>query len=246
MGEGELSRFPIVKSCCRSFKYHLGTVSLCALIIAIVQFIRYVIMYIEAQTKGDPPSKIQKAIFCAIHIYLKCLECCLDKLNRNALIWTAIWGDGFFTAACAAFGLLWRNLGRVAAINTVSFSLLLLSKVAVAAINTAAFGAFFNYNPAVEVSSWMAPCLVIFVASYGISHIFMAVFQAIIDTIFICFLVDCEQNEHVGMLASKSLQNIIGAYSEESEKIAAGAKRRAGQRPGNEDGNKIEVRPKTG
>jgi hypothetical protein len=90
-GEGSLSHFPIIKSCCRSTKYHLGTVAVCSLIIAIVQFIRYTMMYIESQTKGEPPNKLQKALFVAIQCCLKCLECCLDKLNRNALIWTAIW-----------------------------------------------------------------------------------------------------------------------------------------------------------
>jgi hypothetical protein len=46
--------------------------------------------------------------------------------------------------------------------------------------------------------------------SYGIASIFMAVFAAIIDTIFICFLVDCEHNKDTTMLASKSLQELVG------------------------------------
>jgi hypothetical protein len=89
----------------------------------------------------------------------------LDKLNRNALIWTAIWGDGFFTAACAAFALLWRNLARVAAINLVSSSLLLLSKVAVACLNAVLYAALFTYVPTVVVSSFVVPCLLVFIVT---------------------------------------------------------------------------------
>lgn len=204
--EDELSHFPIVKSLCRTLRYHVGTVALTAFIIAVVQFIRAVIMYIERQTRGHPPNKVQKAIFAAIMCCLKCLECCLDKINKNALIWTAIWGDGFCTAACSSFMLLWRNLGRVAAINIVSGTLLMICKVAIAAANTGIFAVIMNYYEPVKttISSPVAPSVVIFIASFVVATLFMVVFAAVIDTVFLCFLVDAENNDSGHMLVFPS------------------------------------------
>ena len=71
---------------CRIIRYHLGTVLFGAFIIAAVQFMRAVVKYIEQQTKSKA-NQVQKAIFCAIQCCLKLLECCLDKLSKNAFIW---------------------------------------------------------------------------------------------------------------------------------------------------------------
>jgi len=250
-GEGQLTNWPICAAVGRCLRYHLGTICVTALIIAIVQFIRYTIMYIEQQTKGEPPNKMQKALFAAIQCYLKCLECCLDKINKNALIWTAIWGDGFLTAACAAFQLLWRNLGRVAAINIVSSVLLVLAKLAVATLNACAFTGIFIYYPAVAdlISSPIAPVCVIWIVSYGVAACFMAVFQAIIDTVFLCFLVDSEANDAGKMMASDSLQKLVGKYESESKEMAEGIKKRNAKRPAAPNGsggssNTVVVKPK--
>lgn len=61
-----------------------------SLILAIINFIRATVKYIEAKTKrkGNP---IQKALFCMIQCCLTCLHWCADKLR---------WGPGK-RASCA-------------------------------------------------------------------------------------------------------------------------------------------------
>jgi hypothetical protein len=56
--------------------------------------------------------------------------------------------------------------------------------------------------------------------AYLIASLFLVVYETTIDTIFLCFLVDVEQNENGNMLASKSLLKVIGRYAKESEKMA--------------------------
>lgn len=231
-GEGELSHYPVLKSLKRTMIYHLGTVALCSLIIAIVQMIRATLMYIEKTTQGTPPNAMQKALFASIQCCLKCLECCLDKLNKNALIWTAIWGDGFCTAACSAFALIWRNLHRVAAISVVSSILLSCTTLIVCSFNAATFWAVIAYSGKYDdVSSPVATCLVVFLLSWMIGKVFMTVFQSVIDTIFICFLVDCEKNKTGEMVASKTLQQLVGKYAAESKQQAAKTRETHKNRP---------------
>jgi multisubunit Na+/H+ antiporter MnhC subunit len=69
------SYIPITRSVLRTLRYHLGTIAFASLIIAIINFIRIVVKYIELKTRSNPPSHLQKAIFCIIQCCLKCVEC---------------------------------------------------------------------------------------------------------------------------------------------------------------------------
>lgn len=130
-GEGELAKRPVLNSCGRTCRYHLGTVAFASLIIAVIKFVRFCVHYVERKMKSTQgePNRIQKAVLSMISCCLKLAECCLDRISKNALIWTSIWGDHFLTAACSSFSLIWRNLSRVAALTVVSNVLLTVGKV---------------------------------------------------------------------------------------------------------------------
>ena len=233
-GDDALTKWPIFSSICRTFRYHLGTVAVCSFIIAVIQFIRAVVLYIEKQTSSDPPNKLQKAVFCLIKCYLRCLECCMDKINKNALIWCAIWGDNFATSACSSFMLVWANLARVAAINIVSGVLVRISKVFIMLVNAAAFAyVFSNYKPvSSKLYSSFVPTVIVLLISWFVASLFMLVFKAVIDAVFLCFLVDADVNPAGQMVASKKLQKLVGKYKGESKSQAAAMKARRKKRPG--------------
>jgi len=152
------------------------------------------------------------------------LECCIDKISKNALIWTAIWGDNFFTAACSSFVLLWRNLFKVAALNAVSGVLMFLGKLTVALITMALSGYAMTHVDyfSQDLYSPVVPALVVFILAYTVADMFMLVFEVAIDTTLLCFLVDCEHNKDNSetMFASKGLQAIVGKHKKDSEELA--------------------------
>lgn len=221
-GEGELVRWPVLSSTWRTVRYHLGTVAVCAFIIAVVKFIRMAVRYLERQTVGRPPNPVQKALFCLIKCFLRCLECCLDKINKYSLSWTAVYGDGFCIAVCSSFALVWRNLFRVAAVNTVSSIIFGMGKLAVG-LATAALVAIYlrTVEPfATEVTSPLAPAMLCFFIGYILSGLFFVVFSSTIDTLFICFLIDSEVNKAGEMMATKALQKLVNKYEKKSKKEA--------------------------
>jgi solute carrier family 44 protein 1 (choline transporter-like protein)/choline transporter-like protein 2/4/5 len=55
----------------RATRYHLGTIALVSLIIAIIQTIRLIVKYIEDKLSGPEPNQVQRALFC-------CIQCCLS------------------------------------------------------------------------------------------------------------------------------------------------------------------------
>lgn len=220
-GDNELSNFPVRDSLLRTIRYHLGSIALGSAIIAIIQFIRAFVKYLEEKSKVADQNRIQRAMFCMVQCCLWCLECCMDKVNRNAFIWIAIWGDNFGVAACSSFSLLWRNLARVAAINLVGHYLMLLGKIIVAMSTTGICAIIFisydKYKD--ELSSLAMPCAVIFLLSYMVSSVFMVAFDTTIDTTFLCFLVDYEHNGN-NMFASLALQEIVNRHKEDNNKAA--------------------------
>jgi len=133
-----------------------------------------------------------------------------------------VYGDGFCISVCSSFALVWRNLFRVAAVNTVSSVIFGMGKLAVA-LCTAALVAWYlrTIEPfASNVTSPLAPAMLVFFIGYILSGLFFVVFSATIDTLFICFLIDAEVNKEGEMMATKALQKLVGKYEKRSKKDA--------------------------
>ena len=212
------SRFPVLAALARTLRFHVGTVLAAALIIAIVQFIRLLVSYVQAQSKGRS-NRVQKAVFACVQCCLACLQSFLDKVNRNALIWSAIWGDALLPSMRGSFQLIWNNLFRVAAINLVANFLFLLGKLVIAAGTTGLCLIILCKVSAYagKVHSLFVPCAVIFILAYLVASLFMTVFSTTVDAVFLCFLVDCQENEKDGiMLASDGLRQLVQDHAQQS------------------------------
>jgi len=62
------------------------------------------------------------------------------------------------------------------------------------------------------------PCVVIFILAFCIATLFMVIFECIIDTIFLCFLVDEKYNLNTPrMRAHNDLIALVGKHAEESK-----------------------------
>ena len=73
------------------------------LIIALVQFARWVALYIEKHCKGLQGNPVARVIFCCVDCCLCCLEKCLKFVSKQAYIQTAIHGSSFCTGCKDAF-----------------------------------------------------------------------------------------------------------------------------------------------
>lgn len=226
--EGQLSHYAVSQSFFRTLVFNMGTVALCALIIAIIQSFRAVVLYLEKRTGTDPRNALQRALFCLINCCLKCLECCCDKLNKNALIWTAVTGDSFFAACCKSFKLIWQNMARTAALH-ISGVVLSVSSVATAVMTTGIAALVMAHTTALQVqlSTLLLPLIAVFTLSYTLSRVIFGVLDTCVDTVFLCFLMDKE-----AVFASPSLQKLVNKYADESARVANERKATRSQRPG--------------
>ncbi|KAK4319619.1 hypothetical protein Pmani_009461 [Petrolisthes manimaculis] len=200
--------WPILTSMKRMYRYHLGSIALGSLIIAIVKLVRYMLKSLEKRLNRNGNQ------CCAC--LLKCCRCCLwcfEKfikfLNKNAYIEIAIYGYGFCKAAQKAFTLLVSNVLRVAAINSVGTFVLFLIKMSIVGL-TVLIG-FYMFKDRTDLNYFFVPLIIAAIFSYFIAHCFISVFEMTIDTLFLCFCEDCERNDGIAKpyFMSKGLMKFV-------------------------------------
>ncbi|TYZ65010.1 hypothetical protein PybrP1_004108 [[Pythium] brassicae (nom. inval.)] len=202
----EMGRFPILFSFKNCFRYHFGSLVYGALIIATVQFVRAVLLYVDHQTQGIQQSNTAvKVAMKAVQCCMWCLEKCLKFLSKNAYIMVAMNGRGFCTSAKDAFKTILSNLGQVGTISMVSFLLLGAGKVAIAIACTIAMFAYLEAKPKEfgvggprEIASPLAPILLTLLLAWFVASSFLGVYEMAIDTILLCFCQDRQVNKASG------------------------------------------------
>ncbi|XP_044756952.1 choline transporter-like protein 1 [Coccinella septempunctata] len=206
--------WPIYRSIQNLIRYHLGSVALGSLVIAVVQFIRIILKFIEAKLKGREGSCARSVLRCC-QCCLYCFEKILKYLTRNAYIEVAAYGYSFCKGGRQAFRLLVANALRVAAINSIGDITLFLGKV-VTVIVTVFTGMKMLENKEGLQHMWV-PLTLAGLFAYFVSHCFLTVYEMIIDTIFLCFCEDCEKNDGIGRpyYMSRGLMSFV----ENSKKI---------------------------
>ena len=236
--EIHLTATPICDAVWRTLRHHLGTVVFAALIISVIKFVRWFVMYqVKLMDYGKKRcsclSKLHACLECLKQCLLKWLECLLDKVNKNALIYCAIYGDAFCPSVCGSFKLVWSNLIRAAFMSLVSK---IVTKLGTMMITLVTVGLSFciltylyprvadeGYN---ELSSPILPLCIIGLIAFVVSKLFLAVYDTAIDTVFLCFLVDEKQNKDNGcMLADEGLKAVVSNYEEEAKAHAKNAPR---------------------
>jgi choline transporter-like protein 2/4/5 len=186
-----LGNITVFKAYKRTLRYHVGTAAFGAAIIAIIEFIRAVILYMEQQAKAAK-NKVAEYVLSCLQCCMWCVEKCLKFINRNAYIQTALLGKPFFPAAKAAFFLILRNILRIAAVSTVSGLILLVGKVFVMALAGGLSYYFLQSYYSEDLNSLVGPTLLVMALAWFTASMFCEVFGMAIDTILQCFIVDEE------------------------------------------------------
>ena len=116
----DMPRGPIRKAMKRTARYHLGSIALGSFIVAVVQFVRAIMEYVNKKTKkAQDTNPIVKLFMCCIKYCLWYLEKVLKYINRNAYILVAVKGYSYCYSAVEAIKLIILNMMRIAAVNTV-------------------------------------------------------------------------------------------------------------------------------
>lgn len=172
--------------------YHTGSLAFGSLIITIIQIIRLILEYIDQKTKGTENTFVKFLLKC-FKCYFWCLEKVFKFINRNGYAMMAIHGDNFFTSCRKAFELILRNCVRVAILNWTGDFTLFLGKIFVSSLTTGISLYFFSQDE--TITFILIPGIIIFILSFIVSGAFTNLFEIGIDSVFLCFMEDEEQND---------------------------------------------------
>jgi len=133
-----------------------------------------------------------------------CLRCCLDVSTRylqyishNAYIYVAVHDLSFCEGAKQAFELTMRNIGRVSVLTAGERLLLTIAKLFVACTCTtvAAVAMSWQDGDLSALDNTNGAIVLTFVVTFCVADAWMAVYDAAAEAIFLCYLVDQEEND---------------------------------------------------
>uniref|UniRef100_A0A915L435 Choline transporter-like protein n=1 Tax=Romanomermis culicivorax TaxID=13658 RepID=A0A915L435_ROMCU len=224
----DLPYFPVLGSILRTLRYHLGSIALGSLVLAFVKTIQAVLDYVEKKMKTMNNPLAECIMRCLKWIFWF-LEKFVRFLNRNAYILVAIYGNGFCHSAREAFFLITKNILRVVVLNKLTAFLLFLGKIVVVFLSSliayAIFSGRFEFTQKLMARLYYPyfPVIVVGLGAFLICRSFFDVYQLSVDTMFLCFLEDCDKNDgspQKPYFMSKKLKKIL--HKENKDFPAAG------------------------
>lgn len=202
-----------------AFRYHLGTILFGSLLIAIIQFIRALALYLEEQFlnqwKDNPVVKFLKV---AIDCFLACIERCIKIISKNAFIVTCVKNTRFCPSAITAMKLLLNNIARVGILGTLCTVACWVLKVFIVGCNCIIAWGLIHVQPLTlnrPIESGLFPLVGILFLSFIIASLFINVYECAVDTIMMCFLID--ESEMNATFLDLELADLLGLFKDAEE-----------------------------
>ncbi|CUI14409.1 choline transporter, putative [Bodo saltans] len=209
----------LCRAVCVAFRYHLGTLFFGSLLIAIIQFIRAVMLYIEKNylAKYKDNATVKLIIYC-INCWLACIERIIKIISYNAFIVCAIKNQNFLSSAADALALLTANIIRVSMLEFLATAACFLIKLFICCCNMIL--AYFllqqsELTDGTDIESGLFPLFFILIISFAIASLFVNVFECCVDTILMCFFVD--EDSMKGLFMPPSLAKLVDKFTHIAE-----------------------------
>ncbi|KAL3309654.1 hypothetical protein Ciccas_011798 [Cichlidogyrus casuarinus] len=213
------SAVPLLNSVGRLMRYHLGTAAFGSLILALVKFVRWLLMAVARKVDGAT-NGCGKFVLCCCTCCLWCLETVLRFLTKNAYIMTAMSGKAFCSAARDSFFLITRNCLRLLVVDSLTDFILFIGKLVVTVL--VGVGSYYLFSTE-SIQQWIlingaslnyyyVPVVLTVLGTYFVCCLFFSVFNLAVDTLFICIMEDLERNdgsEEKPYFMSKELKKIL-------------------------------------
>jgi len=203
--EKEETRVPIMGSLYRVLRFHVGSIAFGSLIIAICQFLRWMLLYLERHFNQSNNPLVKMAFKCCA-LCLYCLEKSIKFVTYYGFVFVALKGDNFCSASFNTFSFITGNPMQVATNSLVTN---LLTMVCVFTIPIGCAITTFAYLEAnTDVVNPAYPAIAIFAIAMFVTNACMNVFECVVTTIFVCCFRD--KAMYKGRHMSASLRSAFG------------------------------------
>jgi len=175
----------------RSFKrtliYHLGTIAFASALIAAIQTIEAILLYLKKTIGDDTTNPFAKAILNATMAVIKCVECIMDRCNKSTLVVVAVLGLPFCAGCGSALKMFFQNMALMSLGTGMIMLLCLLSNFVIAALSAGLCGyIFLGVTDTSGLYSSMMPLTVSFTASFFVAKVMLTLWDCAATTILVC------------------------------------------------------------
>jgi uncharacterized membrane protein YeaQ/YmgE (transglycosylase-associated protein family) len=184
---------PIKTTFSHLLNFHLGSVCLGSMLITLVKILKMIVNAFQRRLK-ESRSPVAQFVACFLGWLIDQLEQILKYLVRNAYIIVAKDGTPFIESAKRAFGLLFQHIMDVIALNNFGDIVLAVGRLFITAIAGLVGYALMSQT---NMRAFFIPLTIGIIFAFLIAHCFLSVFEMTVDTIFICFCIDCEENDGI-------------------------------------------------
>ena len=210
-------RFPICRSLWWAFRYHLGSLGFGALLLAIIQFIKFVLMYIvhyiqSLEKKGIESNMIKWVVKCLI-CCVSCFERVIQYISTLGYAYLAISSESFCSSCASAFKLLVANPMKFGMVHAMGSVFAFVGKVFVAASTGVIGWALIKYNAELneKISSMIVPIIFFVLLGYMVAAVFFSVYGVAADSVIVCYFYSKEHPEYT-TVAPTSMQSFYDTY----------------------------------
>ena len=172
-----------------AFKYHIGTMAMGSLLIAIMSIIKILFEYIvkKAEAAGQAKNPIAKVVICVTRCIIWCVDSCIRFINSNAYIQCALFSTNFCKSAQQGFFLTVRNGGRFTGLDLSIFLVSLLGRGILIAFTIYICVLISN---ACEIKVPIVFAVITAIIAVVITTLFLTIFDFSSLAILQCFLLD--------------------------------------------------------
>jgi len=185
-GEAGSAKSGVCTAVYNVFRYHPGSMAFGAFILAVVQFLKYLMQYLAKQAEAQK----NKACACILKCLAYCLWCfekCIKFLNKNAYIQVALMSTPFCESAKNAFFLILRNAARFGVMGSLGTVIRFIGKAFVIA-TTAILGLLVLQGMKPDVQTPVVLVLCYAFIGWFVGSLFMNVFGLAVDSTLQCFI----------------------------------------------------------
>jgi len=210
-------RFPITRSLGIMTFFHTGSLAFAAFIIAIFDFIRFVILYVERQiTKTGANKNAMMAILVKCLLYcVACIQRTVKFVSYYGLVFVAVNGNSFCGGCVNSFSFFARNLSQVS-INALVVSLMRMFWIGTTPLMCGVVALWLLDYLGNTSPFW--PAFFVFVAAVVLTGACMSVFECVITTIFTCSF---EDKAKYGAKYMRSHPHLMDVFELEKDSPAA-------------------------
>ena len=216
-------------SVCLGFKLaymnHVGSLAFGSFIIALVQFIRVVILTIAeqaAKTHGENP--LTRCILNCANCCLACIEKVCDYINQAAYAYMAVSGDNFCVSAWNGFLLNLKHVLKFAWANMLAAIFVFIGKIGLVVLNCFSLYMIMKHvtHDLTEISSLVGPMVIVAVITYLAATVILGLFDEVVLALMTCLAIDSDLNKDPKHGPPTFHDKVLNIYQDKGNQIQDG------------------------